>query len=175
MGDTLTGPPVPSVLPFGPAGRKKAFQAIGGQRLDLLVIGGGITGCGIARDAALRGWSVGLVEKHDFGFGTSGRSSKIIHGGVRYLEYGHFLLVRGSAQERAVLRTIAPHLVHALSFLYPVFSGESLMKIRAGLTVFDFLADVDREEKHDNLGPEEVRELLPGLRDPRKGAVRYLE
>ncbi len=175
MGRSLTGLPVSSVHPFGPAGRREAFEALGNRRLDLLVIGGGITGCGIARDAALRGWSVGLVEKHDFAFGTSSRSSKIIHGGVRYLEYGHFLLVRESAQERAVLRTIAPHLVHALPFLYPVFAGESLMKIRAGLTVFDFLAAVDGEEKHDNLGPEEIRELLPGLRDPLKGAVRYLE
>ncbi|HIF08044.1 MAG TPA: FAD-dependent oxidoreductase [Gemmatimonadetes bacterium] len=79
---------------------------------------------------ALRGWKVGLVEKEDFAFGTSSRSSKIIHGGVRYLEYGHFLLVRESAQERAVLRDIAPHLVHTLPFVFPVFDSESLMKIR---------------------------------------------
>ncbi len=115
---------------FNLAGRSEALTRLGQDRLDLLIIGGGITGCGIARDAALRGWTVGLVEKEDFAFGTSSRSSKIVHGGVRYLEYGHFLLVRESAQERAVLRAIAPHLVHPLPFVYPVFGGESLFKVR---------------------------------------------
>ncbi len=160
---------------FNLAGRREALTRLGQNRLDLLIIGGGITGCGIARDAALRGWTVGLVEKEDFAFGTSSRSSKIVHGGVRYLEYGHFLLVRESAQERAVLRAIAPHLVHPLPFVYPVFGGESLFKVRAGLTVFDFLAASDGLEKHENLSPEEVREQLPGLREPLKGAVRYPE
>ena len=74
-----------------------------------------------------------------------------------------------------MLRKIAPHLVHPLPFVFPVFSGESLLKIRAGLTVFDFLAASEGLEKHENLSPEEVREQLPGLRDPLKGAVRYPE
>ena len=85
---------------FNLAGRREALTRLGHDRLDLLIVGGGITGCGIARDAALRGWTVGLVEKEDFAFGTSSRSSKIVHGGVRYLEYGHFLLVKEAAQER---------------------------------------------------------------------------
>ncbi len=68
---------------FNSAGRREALTRLGRDRLDLLIVGGGITGCGIARDAALRGWTVGLVEKEDFGFGTSSRSSKIVHGGVR--------------------------------------------------------------------------------------------
>ncbi len=160
---------------FNLAGRREALTRLGQDRLDLLIVGGGITGCGIARDAALRGWTVGLVEKEDFAFGTSSRSSKIVHGGVRYLEYGHFLLVKEAAQERAVLRTIAPHLVHPIPFVFPVFGGESLLKIRAGLTVFDFLAASEGLEKHEHLSPEEVREQLPGLRDPLKGAVRYPE
>ena len=165
-----------SSSPFaGSAGRWEALGKLGKQRLDLLIIGGGITGCGVARDAALRGWTVGLVEKEDFGFGTSSRSSKIVHGGLRYLEYGHFLLVREAAQEREILRAIAPHLVHPLAFMYPVFEGESLMKIRAGLTVFDYLASTDGKDKHTNLSPEEVREQLPGLRERLKGGVRYLE
>ena len=164
----------PSPL-MGSAARQEALRSLGKRRLDLLIIGGGITGCGIARDAALRGWTVGLVEKEDFGFGTSSRSSKIVHGGVRYLEYGHFLLVKEAAQEREILRTIAPHLVHPLAFMYPVFGGESLIKIRAGLTVFDYLASTDRKDKHTNLSPDEVREQLPGLRDRLKGGVRYLE
>ena len=117
---------------FNLVGRRDALVRLGRDRLDLLIVGGGITGCGIARDAALRGWRVGLVEKEDFAFGTSSRSSKIIHGGVRYLEYGHFLLVRESAQERAVLREIAPHLVHRLPFVFPVFGGESLLKLLLG-------------------------------------------
>jgi glycerol-3-phosphate dehydrogenase len=143
--------------------------------LDVLVIGGGITGAGIARAAALRGWSVALVEKEDFGFGTSSRSSKIVHGGVRYLEYGHFLLVRESARERRVVQAIAPHLVHRLDFLYPVFEPDSLMKIRAGLAVFDWLASAEGAEKHRTVGPDEVREQIPGLRDPLRGAVLYPE
>ena len=166
---------MPPPQEFNLAGRRDALTRLGQDRLDLLIVGGGITGCGIARDAALRGWTVGLVEKEDFAFGTSSRSSKIVHGGVRYLEYGHFLLVKEAAQERAVLRNVAPHLVHPLPFVFPVFSGESLLKIRAGLTVFDFLAASEGLEKHENLSPEEVREQLPGLRDPLKGAVRYTE
>ena len=161
--------------PFSPAGRARALAAMAELHLDVLVVGGGITGSGIARDAALRGWSVGLIEKQDFGFGTSGRSSKIIHGGVRYLEYGHFLLVRESAREREILRSIAPHLVHRLDFLYPVFAPDSLLKIRAGLSVFDWLAGAKGEDSHATLEPEEVRIPLPGLRDPLRGAVRYPE
>jgi glycerol-3-phosphate dehydrogenase len=145
------------------------------RELDVLVIGGGITGAGIARDAALRGWRVALVEKEDFAFGTSSRSSKIVHGGVRYLEYGHFLLVRESARERRVVQSIAPHLVHRLDFLYPVFAPDSLMKIRAGLAVFDWLASAEGAEKHRTIGPDEVREQVPGLRDPLRGAVLYPE
>jgi glycerol-3-phosphate dehydrogenase len=160
---------------FSAAGRSGALAAMASAGVDLLVVGGGITGCGIARDAALRGWSVGLVEKEDFGFGTSSRSSKIVHGGVRYLEYGHFLLVRESARERTVVRSIAPHLVHRLDFLYPVFAPDSLVKIKAGLSVFDWLAGAEGDDRHDNLDPAEVRERLPGLREPLKGAVRYPE
>lgn len=145
------------------------------QPLDVLIIGGGITGVGIARDAVMRGWSVALVDKEDFAFGTSSRSSKIVHGGVRYLEYGHFLLVRESARERRVLRSIAPHLVHRLDFLYPVFAPDSLLKIRAGLQVFDWLADSDRADRHQALDPRAVRERLPGLRDPLRGGVQYVE
>jgi glycerol-3-phosphate dehydrogenase len=145
------------------------------HELDVLVIGGGITGAGIARDASLRGWRVALVEKEDFGFGTSSRSSKIVHGGVRYLEYGHFLLVRESARERRVVQSIAPHLVHRLDFLYPVFDPDSLMKIRAGLAVFDWLASAEGAEKHGTLEPEQVRAQIPGLRDPLRGAVLYPE
>jgi glycerol-3-phosphate dehydrogenase len=160
---------------FSRDGRKAALERMATEPVDVLVVGGGITGVGIARDAALRGWSVALVDKNDFAFGTSSRSSKIVHGGVRYLEYGHFLLVRESARERRVLQKIAPHLVHRLDFLYPVFAPDSLLKIRAGLSVFDWLADTDEEDQHLQLGPDEVRERLPGLREPLRGAIQYVE
>ncbi|MGE0159048.1 MAG: FAD-dependent oxidoreductase [Gemmatimonadales bacterium] len=165
----------PAPHPFSPAGRARALREMATRELDVLVIGGGITGAGVARDAALRGWRVALVEKEDFAFGTSSRSSKIVHGGVRYLEYGHFLLVRESARERRVVQAIAPHLVHRLDFLYPVFAPDSLMKIRAGLAVFDWLASAEGAEKHRTIGPDEVREQVPGLRDPLRGAVLYPE
>ena len=161
--------------PFSPDGRAIALDEMARARLDVLVVGGGITGAGIARDAALRGWKVGLVEREDFGSGTSSRSSKIIHGGVRYLEYGQFLLVRESARERRVLRNIAPHLVHPIPFLYPVFGSDRFWLIRAGLALFDRMASATAAERHRNLGPAEVRERLPGLRDPLKGGVLYLE
>ena len=169
----VTGTATPH--PFSQDGRRAALEGMATRPLDVLVIGGGITGVGIARDAALRGWSVALVDKTDFASGTSSRSSKIVHGGVRYLEYGHFLLVRESARERRVLRSIAPHLVHRLAFLYPVFAPDSLLKIRAGLQVFDWLADSDRPDRHQALEPPAVRERLPGLRDPLRGAVQYVE
>ena len=161
--------------PFSPQGRRAALEALGRDRLDVLVVGGGITGVGVAREATLRGWSVGLVEKEDFAFGTSSRSSKIVHGGVRYLEYGQVLLVREAARERRVLKRIAPHLVHPIPFLYPVFGSDSLWMIRAGVALFDFLAATEPHERRRDLTPEEVRERLPGLRDPLKGGVLYLE
>ena len=160
---------------LSPERRRAALAAMRAGPLDLLVIGGGITGAGVARDAALRGMSVALVEKSDFAAGTSSRSSKIIHGGVRYLEYLQLGLVRESVRERAVLRRIAPHLVHPLPFLYPVWRGESLLKIRAGLLLFDVLAGRARGVRSRRIGPGHVRELLPGLRDPLKGAVLYRE
>jgi len=157
------------------SGPSQALREMAARDLDILVIGGGITGAGIARDAALRGWRVALVEQDDFGSGTSSRSSKIVHGGVRYLEYGQFALVRESARERRVLHSIAPHLVHRLDFLYPVFAPDSLLKIRAGLAVFDWLAGAEGADTHTTLDPDEVRGALPGLRDPLRGAVRYPE
>ena len=155
--------------------REAALERMAGAPLDLVVVGGGITGCGVARDAALRGLSVALLEKEDFGAGTSSRSSKIIHGGVRYLEQRHFLLVRESARERGVLKAIAPHLVHRIPFHYPVFGDESYWKVRAGLTLFDFLAGSRGSDRSRGLDPTQTRQAIPGLREPLKGAVRYPE
>lgn len=165
----------PDPRPLDQRWRADALGQMAREPLDLLVIGGGITGAGVARDAALRGMSVGLVEKTDFGAGTSSRSSKIIHGGVRYLEYLQLGMVRESARERRVLQRIGPHLVHELPFLYPVWKGESFLKIRAGLLLFDLLAGSPRGERSRSLSPPAVLERLPGLREPLKGAVLYPE
>src|SRR5881398_1736188 len=101
------------------ARRRAALAALARETLDLLVVGGGINGAGIARDAAMRGLRVGLVEKGDFASGTSSRSSKLIHGGFRYLEQYAFGLVAEACRERRILREIAPHLVKALPLLMP--------------------------------------------------------
>ncbi|SDT39864.1 glycerol-3-phosphate dehydrogenase [Paenibacillaceae bacterium GAS479] len=163
------------IHPFSPEGRQQALQEMGKQTVDLLIIGGGITGSGLARDAALRGLKVALVEKVDFGYGTSSRSSKLVHGGVRYLAYGEVNLVRESARERKVLKKIAPHLIHSLPFVFPLYKGESLMKFRAGFFLFDKLAGSTKFEKHKVLSVEEVRESVPALRDPLIGGIVYGE
>src|SRR5690348_17678983 len=92
------------------------------EQFDILVIGGGITGAGIALDAASRGLKVALVEKRDFAAGTSSRSTKLIHGGLRYLEHFDFKLVREALRERAILLKLSPHLVEPLPFLIPIYS-----------------------------------------------------
>ena len=106
---------------LSPAAREEALQAMADIELDVLVIGGGVVGAGSALDAATRGLSVGLVEARDFASGTSSRSSKLIHGGLRYLEMLDFRLVAEALAERGLLiETLAPHLVRPVPFLYPL-------------------------------------------------------
>src|SRR5262245_29936573 len=109
---------------------------------DVLVVGGGITGAGVALDAVLRGLRVGLIEKGDFASGTSSVSSKLIHGGLRYLEHGGFHLVYEALQERRLLLENASHLVHPLRFIIPFYQDGRVppWKYRAGLTFYDLLA-----------------------------------
>src|SRR5438093_535873 len=118
------------------------LDALGDRSFDLIVVGGGITGCGIAREATLRGLSVVLLEQDDFASGTSSRSSGLIHGGVRYLEHGYFRLVFEASAERRRLLRLAPHLVQPLSFTWPVYKGARVptWKLVAGLTLYDLLA-----------------------------------
>src|SRR5882757_7786992 len=113
-----------------------------GRKFDLLVIGGGIYGAWTAYDAALRGLKVALVEKTDWACGTSSASSKLIHGGLRYLEHYEFGLVRHALAERRVLSRIAPHLVRPLNFQVPVWKDSRVgrLQLLAGLTLYDFLA-----------------------------------
>lgn len=136
--------------------RADNLEALTREVFDVVVIGGGITGAGVARDAALRGLSVAVVERRDFASGTSSRSSKLIHGGVRYLQQGDVGLVREAATERYVLRKLAPHLAQPRPLLLPVASRRGYAKISAGLWTFDRLASVVKEERYRMLGKDEA-------------------
>jgi glycerol-3-phosphate dehydrogenase len=156
--------------------RRAAFSALAAAPFDLLVIGGGITGAGVARDAALRGLRTALVEQDDFASGTSSRSSRLVHGGVRYLEHGQIGLVFESSRERRTLRRIAPHLVHPLPFTWPVYRGARVprWKLAAALTLYDLLALFRNVARHERLGARGVLALEPMLRDTELlGGARY--
>jgi glycerol-3-phosphate dehydrogenase len=149
--------------PFSPETREAALAALPGTDLDLLVIGGGITGAGVARDAALRGLKVALVERTDWAAGTSSRSSKLIHGGVRYLEQGDLGLVREAASERAVLRRIAPHLTAPLLMVMPTYGRAMQAKLALGLWTFERVATVPAAERHQLWSREEALTREPTL------------
>jgi glycerol-3-phosphate dehydrogenase len=164
--------------PFSHQTRAAALTSMVAEPVDLLVIGGGITGAGIARDAALRGFRTALVDKGDFGAGTSSSSSRLIHGGIRYLEQGDLRLVLEASRERRVLLRIAPHLVRPLPFLFPVYRGARLpaWKLRAGMWVYDALAAFRNVRNHRWLSPKQVRRAEPALKDRGlAGAARYYD
>ncbi len=144
---------------------------------DIAVIGGGINGAAIAREAALRGLKVALAEAQDFASGTSSRSSKLVHGGLRYLNRLEFRLVRESRQERRRLLKLAPHLARPLPFLLPIYCKDpySPFKIRLGLSIYDFLGSLGPGDRHSTLGRNQVIERLPALQPDglRAGAVFY--
>ena len=150
-----------------PAPRSATLQAMADTPFDLLIIGGGITGAGIARDAALRGFRTALIDKGDFGGGTSSHSSRLIHGGIRYLEQGALKLVFEASHERRVLLEIAPHLVRPLAFLFPIYRGSRVpaWKLRAGMWLYDLLAAFRNVHRHRWFGAKKVRSIEPGLRD----------
>ncbi|MEW5915239.1 MAG: glycerol-3-phosphate dehydrogenase/oxidase [Gemmatimonadota bacterium] len=146
--------------------------------LDLVIVGGGVTGAGIARDAALRGLRVALFEREDFASGTSSRSSRMVHGGVRYLEHGHLHLVLESSRERRILLKIAPHLVRPLAFTWPLYAGARIAgwKLTAGLTLYDALALFRNVSRHRRLAPDEVLRTEPALRtESLRGGARYFD
>jgi glycerol-3-phosphate dehydrogenase len=136
-----------------------------GRSFDLIVIGGGMAGAGIARDAALRGYRTLLLERKDFAFGTTSRSSKLIHGGLRYLEYCEFGLVRESLRERERLARLAPHLVRPLPFLVPVYRGakRGMIMIRMGMKMYDLLTPGKRTEHYRTISRTETRQMEPNL------------
>src|SRR5580658_8501310 len=130
---------------------------------DIAIIGGGATGMGVAVDAAARGFSVVLVEAHDFGKGTSSRSTKLVHGGVRYLEQGNIPLVMSALKERGLLRQNAPHLVHDLAFVVPNYSWWEAPFYGIGLKLYDLLAGKYGFGRSTLLSKEETLARLPAL------------
>src|ERR1700684_1105613 len=121
--------------------RRSAIEALQGERFDVVVVGGGITGAGVALDAATRGYSVALVEKSDYAAGTSSRSSKLVHGGLRYLQNFDLGLVREALLERRLLVKLAPHLVRPLQLVVPAFEGTRPdLLVGIGLNMYDVMA-----------------------------------
>lgn len=140
------------------ANRPNLIQQLQSETFDLVVIGGGITGAGIALDAAARGMKVALVEMRDFASGTSSKSTKLVHGGLRYLKQLEVMLVREVGRERAVVHTLAPHLVTAEKMLLPLIEGGTYGKwaTSLGLLMYDFLADVQGIDRRRMLTREET-------------------
>src|SRR3954469_9854813 len=137
---------------------RRRLSGLPAQPFDVIGGGGGITGCGVAREATLRGLRVVLFERDDFASGTSSRSSRLIHGGVRYLEHGHLKLVFEASAERRHLLRLAPHLVQPLEFTWPVYHGARVprWKLGAGLTLYDLLAFFRNVGRHHRLSADAV-------------------
>ena len=165
-------------IKFSNLDRAKTVDKLTSEEFDLVVVGGGITGGGIALDAASRGLKVALVEKNDFASGTSSKSTKLIHGGLRYLKQFDFWLVKEVGSERAIVHKLAPHLVIPEKMLLPLIENGSYGKwlTSIGLKVYDILAQVSGEDKRQMLEKKEALKLEPLL--PKKilnGAGYYAE
>ena len=147
-------------------------------QFELIIIGGGINGAGIARDAAMRGIKTLLLEANDFGSGTSSWSSRLIHGGLRYLEYGELPLVYESLHERRNLRVIAAHLVQPLRITIPIYKGSKRGRvlIRMGMTAYDILSLGKKLPRHNMLSRDELIDVEPGLNsDGLRGGAQYYD
>jgi len=144
---------------------------------DIVVVGGGVTGCGCALDAATRGLSVALIEQRDYAAGTSSRSSKLIHGGLRYLEQRNFGLVREALRERSLLlKHLCPHLVHPVPFLFPLARRWERAYLGAGVFLYDRLGGAGAVPSHRHLSRRAALELAPALRpDALVGAIQYYD
>jgi len=154
------------------------LNGIDSASFDAVVIGGGMAGAGVARDLALRGASVALFEKGDFASGTSSKSSKLIHGGLRYLELFDFKLVRESLREKKTLERLAPHLVRPLPFLVPVYRGSKrgLITVRIGMWLYDLLTPGRERERFRVLRSLDALTLEPSIRaDDLRGAGYYFD
>ncbi len=148
------------------------------ERFDVLVVGGGIVGCAVAREAALRGWSVLLVERDDLAAAASGRSTKLLHGGLRYLERGDLRLVREALREREITARLAPHLARPLEFVLPTRSGvrPGPRAARLGVALYDWLARPSPLPRGRRIGPAETANLVPsGGADGWSGGVLFTD
>jgi len=158
--------------------RRETVGQLGSGTLDALIVGGGIVGAGIARDAAMRGLHVGLVEQHDLAFGTSSRSSRLLHGGLRYLAQGRIGLVWEASREKRVLHRIAPHLAEPLPFLFPTYRGTPWPRwqLAIGVKLYDLLCGGRNLGPSQALGREAMLDRLPGIRPQGlTGGVRYYD
>ncbi len=158
--------------------RSKTIADLQTDDLDLLIIGGGIVGAGVARDAAMRGLRVGLVEQFDFASGTSSRSSRLLHGGLRYLAQGRIGLVHEASREKRILHRIAPHLAEPLAFLFPAYrhSNWPLWQLNVGVKVYDLLCGGRNFGPSKKLSAEQTLALVPGLNSiDLAGSVRYFD
>lgn len=159
--------------------RAAALGLLGREPLDVLVIGGGIVGAGVARDAAMRGLRTGLVEQHDFAFGSSSRSSRLLHGGLRYLAQGRIGLVREASIEKKVIHRIAPHLAEPLPFIFPGYDQSRewvLWQLKAGVKIYDLLCGGRNLGRSTWLSRTEALQKVPGLLpEGLQGAVRYYD
>src|SRR5512136_519326 len=155
------------------------WQRLGTEAWDVLIVGGGIVGSGVARDAAMRGLRVALVDRHDFAFGTSSRSSRLLHGGLRYLAQGRVGLVHEASVEKKVIHHIAPHLADPLPFIFPTYKGDRdwvLWQLKIGVKIYDLLCGGRNLGKSTWLSQDDVRQKVPTLkREGLKGAVRYYD
>jgi glycerol-3-phosphate dehydrogenase len=171
--------PARATTRLGPAERAAALETLGSIELQVLVVGGGVVGAGVALDAVSRGLTVGLVEARDFGSGTSSRSSKLIHGGLRYLEQLNVGLVREALSERSLLlQRLAPHLVHPVSFLFPFTNHWERPYVAAGVTAYDTLGFSMGQARglpgHRQLTRRSALKLAPALkRSALTGALVY--
>jgi len=174
----MTLPHTQSALRFSVLDRAQQLQEAKTTRYDLIIIGGGVTGSGIALDAAARGLKVCLIEKNDFASGTSNKSTKLIHGGLRYLKQLEIALVKESGSERAIVHQLAPHLVVPEKMLLPLIEGGTYGKLMTalGLKVYDFLANVEGDDRRKMLNSKETSQKEPLLdKDTLIGGGYYAE
>ena len=166
---------------LSPDHRTTAISAMMTAELDVLVVGGGIVGAGAALDAVTRGLSVGLLEQRDLASGTSSRSSKLVHGGLRYLEMFDFALVKEALEERGLLLTrLAPHLVRPVPFLYPLTKAWERPYVGAGIALYDGMAMTGKYDmgvpKHKHIFRKQLARMAPDVRtDELHGAIRYYD
>ena len=158
--------------------RHQIIEQLSAAELDVLVAGGGIVGAGIARDAAMRGLRVGLVEQFDLAFGTSSRSTRLLHGGLRYLAQGHIGLVYESSHEKKTLHRIAPHISRPLPIIFPTYrlTQWPFWKLRIGVKIYDLLCGGRNLGPSYGMSPGETLAKVPGLNPyDLTGAVRYFD